>query len=186
MDKLTRDELVLLAIKLDLPDILSFCNSSKYFNEKICKNEDFWRRKIEYERPGLTEFLNNDEESYKSIYEGLEWGIKHRIYSVKLGYNPLRVLVAIKENIESKGFISLYGKAHYEIGDKLWILYSTQKPFNSLVSDDRYDLLEMIYPYSFKQNHFYADYFHVKTELRHKEKVSAGGEDYIIQQIILR
>ena len=37
MDKLSRDELVLLALQLDLPDILSFCNSSKYVNEKICK-----------------------------------------------------------------------------------------------------------------------------------------------------
>jgi Leucine-rich repeat (LRR) protein len=49
MNKLSKDELFILALQLDLPDLLRFCKTSKIFDEKLCKNIDFWRYKIRNE-----------------------------------------------------------------------------------------------------------------------------------------
>ena len=46
MDKLSKDELISFAVLLDMPELLNFCSSSKYFNETICKNTAFWLHKL--------------------------------------------------------------------------------------------------------------------------------------------
>lgn len=46
MDKLGKDVLVMIALDYDLPTILSFCSSSKRFNNVICKNNNFWISKL--------------------------------------------------------------------------------------------------------------------------------------------
>ena len=49
MDKLSKDELMLLAIEFDLPDLLRFCQSSKRINDKICKQDAIWYYKLNKE-----------------------------------------------------------------------------------------------------------------------------------------
>ena len=49
MDKLEKDQLFLLALELDLPDLISFCSSSKRINMLICKRNDIWYYKLNKE-----------------------------------------------------------------------------------------------------------------------------------------
>lgn len=134
MDKLHRDELVLLALQLDLPDILSLCNSSKYFNEKICKNENFWRRKIELERPGLIKFINNEKLSFRDIYILLKSpgaGFFRR-YSIKVKKDPLEIIAVAKGYVKGNDFVeinSFHDVKKAEVGDKVWIVASFTSRF---------------------------------------------------------
>ena len=49
MEKLEKDQLFLLALELDLPELLSFCSSSKRINDLICKRNDIWYYKLNKE-----------------------------------------------------------------------------------------------------------------------------------------
>ncbi len=51
MEKLEKDQLFLLATELDLPELLSFCSSSKRINDLICKRNDIWLYKLNKEFP---------------------------------------------------------------------------------------------------------------------------------------
>ena len=69
MNKLGKDELFSIAIKLDLPDLLAFCKSDERINQLICKRNDIWRTKLN-EFPNWKSF-NIDkslEETYKYLY----------------------------------------------------------------------------------------------------------------------
>jgi hypothetical protein len=51
MESLPKDVLVYLALELNLVDIVSLCKSNKNIDNKICKNQYFWRNKINKEYP---------------------------------------------------------------------------------------------------------------------------------------
>ena len=42
MDKLSKDELYSIATKMQLHDIIRFCETNKVINEKICGRNDIW------------------------------------------------------------------------------------------------------------------------------------------------
>jgi len=46
MEKLPKDILIEIALDLDLQSILGYCLSSKYINEKVCENKNFWVNKL--------------------------------------------------------------------------------------------------------------------------------------------
>jgi hypothetical protein len=46
MDKLSKDELFLIAIDLDMPSLINFCQTSKNVNRKVCENNYFWVHKL--------------------------------------------------------------------------------------------------------------------------------------------
>ena len=46
LQKLNKDELYLLALELDLPDLIRFCKTSKKINEKVCKSNEIWIHKL--------------------------------------------------------------------------------------------------------------------------------------------
>ena len=46
MENLNRDELILLALELDMPSLLKFCSSSKKIDDKVCKNTDFIKQYV--------------------------------------------------------------------------------------------------------------------------------------------
>lgn len=83
---LNKDELVLIACKLNISALLKFFRVCKVYYEKVCKNNDFWKRKLAKERPGLINILTSS--NYKEIYTNL---IKFQKYlSVKYTANPLK------------------------------------------------------------------------------------------------
>lgn len=46
LGKLNKNELFLLALELDLPDLINFCKSSKRINEKVCESKEIWIHKL--------------------------------------------------------------------------------------------------------------------------------------------
>lgn len=68
MNKIPTDLLVLIALETDLPDILSLCLVNQDFNQKICKNKNFWIRLIKREYPEVD--LSNVNE-YRKLYKYL-------------------------------------------------------------------------------------------------------------------
>ena len=56
MESLPKDVLVYLALELDLVDIASLCRSNRKIDEKICKNHNFWRNKINRDYPNKNQY----------------------------------------------------------------------------------------------------------------------------------
>ena len=44
--ELPKDVIVLIALSMDIPEILSLCITSKKFNINVCKNKIFWISKL--------------------------------------------------------------------------------------------------------------------------------------------
>ncbi len=68
MEKLNRDELFLLAIEMDLPDLLNFCRISKRINDLVCKRNDIWLYKLNKEFP---QYKSLEYRSFKKLYQEL-------------------------------------------------------------------------------------------------------------------
>jgi len=62
-----KDTLRLIALKLDLPDLLNFCSSNKYTYENVC-DETFWEMKLNKDFPGLWTHLTRKEDTKKKLY----------------------------------------------------------------------------------------------------------------------
>ena len=74
METLNKDMLVKIALELDLPRLLRFCESEKRINDKVCKNNDFWRNKLERDFP-----------DYKTVDWKLSFrGIYNLLYFLKV------------------------------------------------------------------------------------------------------
>ena len=67
MDTLPKDLLFSLAMELDLPSLLRFCRSSKIVNEKVCKQDDIWKYKLNKEFPDYLN-LKVKNKSFREIY----------------------------------------------------------------------------------------------------------------------
>ena len=44
--KLPKDIIIYIALLLDKPDIMSYCNISEKFNNAVCQNKQFWVKKL--------------------------------------------------------------------------------------------------------------------------------------------
>ena len=67
-DNIPKDVLMLIALEYDLPDILSFCLSSKRFNDTVCKNNIFWMNKFKRDQPDVYEKIKDKKVNWKQIY----------------------------------------------------------------------------------------------------------------------
>ena len=102
MNKLPKDALFSLALELNLPDLLSFCTSSKRINDLICRKNDIWIAKLNMEYPNYNPMFRKDtpRQTYTLLYDltnlknklGLEESIQE-IYQMKrlyLGDNQIK------------------------------------------------------------------------------------------------
>lgn len=67
MENITRDTLILIALNLDIPELLHLCNINSKFNKLLCKNNTFWMNKLHNDYPETIGF-NFNTEDYKSLY----------------------------------------------------------------------------------------------------------------------
>ena len=88
MDKLNKDELFLIAIELNLPELLNFCESSKKINKLICKKNDIWLYKLNKDYPNYKDF--NIDKSYRKIYKTL-YGLEKFKQKIKFKYSLLEL-----------------------------------------------------------------------------------------------
>lgn len=84
MEKLNRDELFRLAIEMDLPVLINFCNSDKRVNDLVCKRNDIWLYKLNKEFPG---YKNLETKNFQKLYQELYDINKY----VKSGINKFNV-----------------------------------------------------------------------------------------------
>ena len=117
MEKLPKDLIILLALEMDTPSLLKFCNTSSRYNKIICGNQTFWKFKIEKERPGvipiLQKIFEEDIKDYKNLYQQLKGD---EIYYDEKTDTYIK---ASFDQIESKTF--------YQIGEML----DSEIPFSS-------------------------------------------------------
>lgn len=71
---MNKDVVMMLALELDLPDLLNLCLTDKTFNKQVCENEDFWMQKIQLDFPHV-ENPKRIAKTYKEAYE-----ILHKTY----------------------------------------------------------------------------------------------------------
>lgn len=154
MEYLNKDILMLLAIEMDLPSLLNFCESSKKINDKVCKQNIFWRNKLEKERPGLVSLLsiklfdNVYDFDYKFIYNELYKTRLGNLYSIKWKSNPLEIYGVIKGDLEY--YFDLTPIQNYTddnlLGTKVWVAVSNmpQYTFDPMIFHDKFSASKII------------------------------------------
>ena len=65
MDTSSKDVLFTIAMKLDLPDLLRWCESNSKIHRDVCNNENVWRSKLLIDYPDYQKF------DLKSFFEKL-------------------------------------------------------------------------------------------------------------------
>ena len=66
MDNASKDVLFIIAMQLDLPTLLRWCQSSARINKNVCNNDNLWRSKLMKDYPDYQNF--NLEKSMKETY----------------------------------------------------------------------------------------------------------------------
>ena len=103
---------------------------------KYAKNENFWKSKIEYEHPGLTQFLDNKEKSYREIYRQMTtkyWEQDKYFFSAKISFNPLRVVAVVKGFFYNNSFSPMPNVYSFNKGDKIWASIESVKNKSGIV-----------------------------------------------------
>lgn len=83
MKNLDKDALFLIAMQLDLLDLLNFCQANKYIYEKICNNNYIWFNKLKKDFDfEFDDYLNPEDfkRAYKLIYSIRKTKIFTRYY----------------------------------------------------------------------------------------------------------
>ncbi len=140
MEKLSRDTLILLALEMDMGEILNMCQTNKRINEKICKNDMFWLNKIRKERPNFLSSMvdklkfknykdlymklqNSGDKVYKLYFDTGDINVKGYIFDYLKNYQPG---LTADDIIKSE----LIGEF---IGDKLngksWLIYTNNAEY---------------------------------------------------------
>jgi hypothetical protein len=89
MEKLSRDEMYVLGLTLEPKALLTFCQTDKKFNEKVCKNDNFWREKLRKDYPLLEKF-NYKKDAWKKFYLKMIYYISKLEEDFGVPYFPLK------------------------------------------------------------------------------------------------
>ncbi len=103
MERLHKDELILIAMNLEYSDIISMCETHPKFNESICRNDTFWFNKLRRDYPNYQSF--NIQSGYKDIYKTI-YDIHDIKWRLRLGGSLL--------DLYNRKRLSLIGNAPYQ------------------------------------------------------------------------
>lgn len=152
MEKFNVDELFLLALELDLSSIINFCKTSKRVNEKICKNELFWKLKVDRDFLGFTNRQNSYKEQYVFLTKILT---KERFEEILKKPDIASDLLGVEQD----NALDLYDLLYKTEGDHNWGVIRYHLDYNEIVPD--------IY-FEFNALHFLI------TEIREFESIKEG------------
>jgi hypothetical protein len=71
METLSPDTLLLVALQLDLPELIRFCSTNKEINKKICLNQSFWYLKLKRDLGLTAKEINRIDKNPKRFYQNL-------------------------------------------------------------------------------------------------------------------
>jgi len=94
MNKLSKDILFLIGLKLDFPDLLNFCESDERIDKLVCQRNDIWLHKLVNEFPNWKDF--KIEKDLKGIYETL------------YGLNVIKSFLKDIDEYENHSLLDLY------------------------------------------------------------------------------
>lgn len=85
MENVPKDILVLIALELDLPNLVNLCRSHKEINRKVCQNDAFWIQKLQRDFPRA---VPSTVEGFSELPAKKKYEFSHRIeeYSKSLPY----------------------------------------------------------------------------------------------------
>ncbi len=72
MDELSRDEIVLLAMELDIKSIINFSLTCKKINKYVFENNHFWRNRLHREYPFSSSLKLNQNQNFRKFYQEIE------------------------------------------------------------------------------------------------------------------
>ena len=146
MDKLSKDVLCLIALKLNGRDISSFCNSSKRITQLVSRNETFWINKILKERPNfLATFKDNVKLlEYKRLYNRLSVS-NNKIYRICFNKKTVHVKGKFKNYLQEDDiYYESVGKfVSDKIGSENWSIISGKNNTMVVVNNIK-DMLKII------------------------------------------
>ncbi len=73
METLSPDILLYMALNMDVPEVLSLCETSTRYNNLICNNQTFWMNKIMVDMPHLAPNIKTYGPDYKLSYQQLAY-----------------------------------------------------------------------------------------------------------------
>ena len=102
MDRLSKDVIYFIALKLNEYDIASLSNTCKRMTEVISRNEMFWMNKIMIERPNFLPVLKDKVKfpSYKLLYNRLINRKSNNIYKWQFGQGTVNILGTLTDYID--------------------------------------------------------------------------------------
>ena len=92
------DVMLLLAFEMDLPTLLNFCLTSKKVNDKICKDETFWAKKLQKDYSQYLDDFITKPDHYSSYKDELLGKTSREKYI--LIYHLLNLKEKFNEQIE--------------------------------------------------------------------------------------
>lgn len=108
METIPRDILIQIALDLNYIDILRWCVSNKYVNEKVCKNQDFWKKMLYRDYPFIPRFESNN---FKKLYKLL----RETIVSPNIINKPVYISNNMKQFLQNTDFGTFGGVPISEI-----------------------------------------------------------------------
>lgn len=119
MEKLNKDELFSLAIHLDVPALLKFCQTNKTF-QKICTRDELWNYRLKADFPDYKKFLLdlNTDSMYFSRKFDLSKTKKSDLYLLLYSLKDIKERLILKHTLDqiyrtktlflqNKGLVSL-------------------------------------------------------------------------------
>ena len=169
MDKLSKDELYVLALHLDLPDLLRLCKIYSKFYRKICNDQTVWRRKIARDFPNVK--LENlipeiKQKSYKEIYALLYFHkVSHRQENINQMYLNDEIEVTVNEDTFIPEYLYLPNMEHL-------YLYLNDKNEITIPDNVRFPKLEGISVFPDDDG-----YYNIHTPERFRSIISINTND---------
>ena len=139
MEQLPDDILFIIALNLDLPEILELCTVSSKLNAKICSNDIFWIKRLQQDYDIYYYKLFPDREySPKTVYEYYEIVLYTLIEDLPQIYWPLYIKLMLQKRLKDTLYVKLM--LQKRLKDTLKDTFTDNKTYYVVYTSAGYDI----------------------------------------------